>query len=152
MDSHRQIVLLEACLGHLYELAGIHKVGVGHARSIEQDIRRVQQCLKDLRAATAGGEPAEDRDRWVDDIIAAYESLGGISGHKALYDRVRRIRQSAGRSLPPHFKSLVRQTLQAHCSGSRQYRGQPDLFVCLSPGQWALKSGANQPPVRALPQ
>ena len=42
--------------------------------------------------------------------------------------------------LPDNWQAEVRQTLQAHCSSSRQYRGRDDLFVYHEPGRWSCKA------------
>jgi hypothetical protein len=110
--------------------------------------------LEDLRPKTRTETHAElvqesdtsfsdDKERWVDDILAAFRLLGGSAKHQDLYRTVNALRLSAGRSWPEHAEEAIRQTLQTYCSDARQYRGGLDLFKQLEPGEWALRDQGN---------
>jgi hypothetical protein len=142
MTLNSNVQVLENCLCHLSELAEIHVAGLGHAKHIERDMQRVERLLARLAPQRHALKPARSAaipERWVEDIVAAYRSLGGNASHGRLYAEVRRIRLAAGRSLPEHFESLVRQTLQSHCSSASQYKGGPDLFIWIRSGHWGLR-------------
>jgi len=87
-------------------------------------------------------ETLQDRDCecWADDLVVTYEQLHGQAPHAVVYRKMEELRKSAGRSWPKHAEELIRQTLQAHCAESSQYRGGPDLFRMIRPGLWGLKN------------
>ena len=80
-----------------------------------------------------------DACRWVDDLVTTYMQLGGTAHHSAVYRKMRQLRITAGRSWPENAEEATRQTLQAYCAESRQYRGGSDLFRMIRRGFWGLK-------------
>jgi hypothetical protein len=75
---------------------------------------------------------------WVQDIVSAYENLGGTSRYSELYDEVSRLR---GGELPPSWQAIIRQTIETHSSHSRNFKGN-DLFYSvggIGSGHWGLR-------------
>jgi hypothetical protein len=93
------------------------------------------KASQSIHAAT---EVSSD-ERWVDDLVAVYSQLGGKAAHSAVYRKMKETRLAAGRSWPDHGEEAIRQTLQAHCAESPQYRGGADLFRMVRRGLWELK-------------
>jgi hypothetical protein len=142
MNLRTDAGLLDACHRYLSELSEIHEVSFGNSRDVSRILDRIERRLSQLSAHSrpqAETSQPNASDHWVDDIVAAYGNLGGTASHRRLYVEVKAIRLAANRSLPRHWCSLVRQTLQAHCSQARQYGGGPDLFRWIRNGYWGLK-------------
>jgi hypothetical protein len=78
-------------------------------------------------------------NKWVDDVIAALRSLGGMAHLSQIYREILLVRPEA-----KHIDAVdetVRQTLQAHCNECRQYRGGPSFFQMRpdrGDGYWAI--------------
>lgn len=91
---------------------------------------------------------AEQKTRWVDDIIHALEDSGGEASLEELYERIQAIRSQP---LPATWDGTVRYTLQHHSSDSSIYRpGTADLFYSvegLGKGTWGLRDFTNVIPV-----
>jgi hypothetical protein len=71
-------------------------------------------------------------------LVWAMEKRGKMSNQR-IYASLKEVCAQHGRQLPDEWEAEVRQTLQAHCSTSPQYRGGPDLFVHHSRGLWSCK-------------
>jgi hypothetical protein len=80
------------------------------------------QLHEALHHAPSRVTPTCDDERWVDDIVTIYSQLGGRATHLRLYRKIKELRTAAGRSWPDHAEEAIRQTLQAHCAESSQYR------------------------------
>jgi len=91
------------------------------------------------------GAQVEDdvsKTRWVDDVARALREMNGLAPLSQIYQRVKSIRQSAGRSVPESLEATVRRTLEDHSSDSDNYREGPDLFRMpqgRGAGIWALR-------------
>jgi hypothetical protein len=81
---------------------------------------------------------------WRDDITAALEVID--TGHGAplqkIYDIVRRIRRTAGRSVPESLEATVRRTLEDNCAGSGNFRGIDVFYMPKGKGAgvWGLRT------------
>jgi len=83
----------------------------------------------------------DNDERWVDSVMEAIEILGGVAHLSKIYKKVFLLRTAAGQSQVEAHDETVRQTLQAHCSDCKQYKGGPSLFRLLGdrgPGYWGL--------------
>jgi MoxR-like ATPase len=82
------------------------------------------------------------KDRWVDHIVQALDSLGGQAKLSAIYARVEELRLTAGIPLPKNPKAVIRGRLEDHCSDADGYKDGRDLF-CMPKGKgagfWALR-------------
>lgn len=77
--------------------------------------------------------------RWVDDIIQAFENLGGTAEYSELYDEVREVREEP---LPKTWKAIVRNRVETHSSDSENFDGN-DLFYSvdgIGSGTWGLRN------------
>jgi hypothetical protein len=75
---------------------------------------------------------------WVQDIISAFENLGGTARYRELYEEVSRIR---GGELPESWQAIIRQSVESHSSHSRNFKGN-DLFYSvggIGSGHWGLR-------------
>jgi hypothetical protein len=75
---------------------------------------------------------------WIQDIVSAFENLGGTAHYGDLYEEVSRIRTS---ELPRSWQAIIRQSVESHSSHSRNFRGN-DLFYSvggLGSGHWGLR-------------
>lgn len=86
-------------------------------------------------------EEVQSSSRWVDEIIKAFEALGGKAKLSELYEY---IEDTTSRDLPETWDATVRYTIQIHSSDSDTYRGGRDLFRRLGRGYWALKDYVNE--------
>ncbi|PSC03811.1 hypothetical protein SLNSH_17020 [Alsobacter soli] len=73
-------------------------------------------------------EALERQQAWADAVLTGLERLGGIAHLSAIYRETERIRRDAGYEILRSHEETVRQTLQAHSSGSPSFRGGYDLF------------------------
>ncbi|WP_429104392.1 HNH endonuclease [Aeromonas allosaccharophila] len=77
---------------------------------------------------------------WADDLVQAFENLGGQAELADIYDEIEKIRLN----LTPAWKSSVRERIQRHSSDSAAYNEKnPDLFYSLEGlgnGVWGLRS------------
>jgi len=83
---------------------------------------------------------------WIDEIIKAYEFLGGIAPYSKVY---KFIKENTSRKLPSSWKALIRGMVEAHSSASKNYKGKKDLFYPvdgLGKGLWALRSKIKDTP------
>lgn len=76
--------------------------------------------------------------RWIDDIVSAFQSLGGQAHLAAIYNEVEQIRRAAGRSIPSSLEATIRRTIEDHSSDSDNFRGE-DVFEKIGRGEWALR-------------
>ena len=80
--------------------------------------------------------------RWIDDVLAAFDVLGGRASYADLYKSVREIRAAAGRSLPASTDAIIRREVENHASQSDAFTHKDDLFEAplgLGAGVWALR-------------
>lgn len=92
--------------------------------------------------ATERAEQAGQKTRWIDDILVAFDTLGGQTSYADLYKAVREIRAAAGRSLPPSTDAIIRREVENHASQSDAFTNKDDLFEAplgLGAGVWALR-------------
>ncbi|QFS89030.1 MULTISPECIES: HNH endonuclease [unclassified Marinobacter] len=89
---------------------------------------------------------------WDEDIVRAFENLGGSANYDALYTEIERIRPN----LPESWKSVVRRRVQDLSSDSAGFKGGKDLFFSvegLGSGIWGLRSYlAETPKASDLPE
>lgn len=81
-------------------------------------------------------EEVQSFSRWIDEIVNAFESLGGKAKLPEIYEY---IRDTTVRDLPDTWDATVRYTIQIHSSDSDTYKGGRDLFRRLGRGYWALR-------------
>ena len=82
---------------------------------------------------------------WDEDIITAFENLGGIANYEELYSEIRKLREN----LPPTWKSVIRRRIQDLSSDSVGFKGSQDLFFSvegLGRGIWGLRSHLSETP------
>ena len=75
---------------------------------------------------------------WTNDIIRAFENLGGFAPYSKLYEEVRSLRKG---SLPESWKAIIRREVEMHSSDSDAFSGK-DLFYSVSgigKGIWGLR-------------
>ncbi|MEY9124823.1 hypothetical protein ABIA03_002086 [Bradyrhizobium yuanmingense] len=72
-------------------------------------------------------------------LVWAMERRGMMSLGE-IYHEIKTVCARHDRELPNEWEAEVRQTLQAHCADSRQYKGGDDLFVWHKPGYWSCKA------------
>jgi hypothetical protein len=75
---------------------------------------------------------------FVDYMIEAMQGRGAMHT-QSIYREVERVCDQRGRKLPLEWKSEIRQTLQAHCRGSKQWDGRDDFFVSHRRSYWSCK-------------
>jgi hypothetical protein len=87
---------------------------------------------------------------WVQDIVSAFENLGGKAKYRELYEEVSRIR---GNLLPQSWQGIIRQSVENHSSDSRNFKGN-DLFYSvggIGSGHWGLRDSVlRTPPAKDL--
>lgn len=76
--------------------------------------------------------------RWVDDVQASLEQLGGTASLHQIYKSVESRRRDGGRSVPKTLDATIRRTLEDHSSDSANFRGA-DLFAKVGRGRWAIR-------------
>ncbi|NEU96027.1 DUF262 domain-containing protein [Bradyrhizobium uaiense] len=79
---------------------------------------------------------------WRGDVCTALRNLGGRASLQNIYEQVRLVRATAGRSLPQSLEAIVRRTLEESCRETDSFKDQEDLFVMPSgkgAGIWALR-------------
>jgi hypothetical protein len=82
-------------------------------------------------------------DKWLSDVVAALEDLGGEASLSELYDEVKRIKASRGEVYPQDGNPIVRRSLENFCAESDAYLDSYDLFrMSQGKGQgvWRLNS------------
>lgn len=65
---------------------------------------------------------------WREDVEQALRSLGGKADLARIYNAVRALRASAGRSQPRNLEAVVRKELEMNSSDSEVFQGGRDLF------------------------
>jgi hypothetical protein len=96
--------------------------------------------------------PEASGGTWRDDIALALESIdvGDGAPLQKIYDTVRKIRRTSGRSEPESLDATVRRTLEDNCSDSENFRGI-DVF-CMPKGKgagvWGLRSKRSGMPAK----
>jgi hypothetical protein len=68
-------------------------------------------------------------------LVWAMESRG-VMNTQAIYRGVKSYCERFSRKLPPEWKAMIRQTLQAHCSSRPQYDGGRNIFVYHGRARW----------------
>lgn len=82
-------------------------------------------------------------DKWLSDVVAALQNLGGEASLNELYDEVKRIKTSRGEAYPLDGNPIVRRSLENFCAESDAYLKSYDLFrMSRGKGQgiWRLNS------------
>jgi hypothetical protein len=143
MSRIQEAALAERALSNVDQLLTNYNLG-DQIESALPLLHRHRCMLVQLRNAlysTCGGKAAENADeRWVDDLVTTYRQLGSQAPHMLVYRKMKELRVTEGRSWPEHAEEAIRQTIQAYCAESPQYRGGPDLFRMVRPGLWRLKT------------
>jgi len=73
--------------------------------------------------------------RWLDELKAAFDTLGGAARYSDLYEYVAR---TTNRALTAEWKATVRRTIEDHSSDSLNHRAE-DVFKKLGHGHWGLR-------------
>ena len=76
---------------------------------------------------------------WIQDIVSAFENLGGDAQYSQLYEEVSRIRSG---ELPQSWQAIIRQSIETHPSDSDNFKGTSDLFYSvggIGSGHWGLR-------------
>lgn len=84
---------------------------------------------------------------WRDDVRGALATLGGTASLREIYVEVRKIRLSAGRSLPLNTDAIIRRELEYNSSDATAFTGSRDWFRAvegIGGGKWALRKGAGE--------
>lgn len=76
--------------------------------------------------------------RWIDDVVSAFEALGGEASLEQIYKQVRSQRIKGNRSRPKSLDAIVRRSIEEQSSDSESHKG-PDLFVHVDRGVWKLR-------------
>jgi len=79
---------------------------------------------------------------WRDDVRQALEMLGGAASLREIYAEVRKMRLSAGRSLPLNTDAIISRELEYNSSDAREFTGSRDWFRAvegIGGGKWALR-------------
>ena len=135
MSRVQEAALAERALSNVDQLLNNYDLG-GQIESALPLLHRHRCTL-----VTRGGKAAENADeRWVDDLVTTYRQLGSQAPHMLIYRKMKELRVTEGRSWPEHAEEAIRQTVQAYCAESPQYRGGPDLFRMVRRGLWRLKA------------
>jgi Mrr N-terminal domain len=93
--------------------------------------------------------PDASSTTWRDDIERALDVLdrGGGAGLHQIYEAVRKIRKTAGRSVPTSLEATVRRTLEDNCSNSENFRGIDVFYMPQGKGAgiWGLRRKRQSP-------
>ncbi len=77
--------------------------------------------------------------RWVDDIREALIEIGGEANLQAIYQIVEMKRKAAGRTTPKSLDATVRQSIEAHCPTSDNYKkGNGKYFAHVARGRYRI--------------
>jgi hypothetical protein len=142
MSITNETALLERAISEIERLLSNYDF-CGQIESALPLLRQHHHTLTTLgNALLPSGRTTDIRayKRWVDDLVVAYQKLGGQAPDSDVYRVMKHLRQSEGRSWPRRAKAAIRRTRQAHNVESLQYRGGADLFRMLQPGHWRLKN------------
>lgn len=77
----------------------------------------------------------DEQIRWVDEIVEAFERLGGAARYVDLYEL---IEFTTMRELTKEWKATVRRTIEDHSSDSANFRAA-DVFEHIGHGHWKLR-------------
>ena len=100
---------------------------------LEKAVQAIVDSASEGTRQTEGKIPT-----WINDIVKAFENLGGIAPYSKLYEEVRRLRKG---SLPESWKAIIRREVEMHSSDSEVFSGK-DLFYSASgigKGIWGLR-------------
>lgn len=95
----------------------------------------------------AGCQSPAQRHLWRHDVRAGLQSLGGFGHLKDIYEAVRFIRRTNGRSVPTNLEAIVRRELEYNSSDAGVFQGKRDWFHSvdgIGSGVWAIRDGANE--------
>lgn len=111
----------------------------------EGEIRRRSGRLRQSGERKMQTVQVEGKTRWCDDVSNALRDLGGNARLSKIYQKVREIRESAGRSTPKSLEEVVRKELEMRSSDSEVYdadRGEDwfEMAEGKGSGIWALRS------------
>ena len=76
---------------------------------------------------------------WLEDVITAYQRLGGVAHYSAVYEEIEKIRPE----LPESYKAIIRRTVETYSSDSEAFSGKEDIFYSvegIGKGVWGLRS------------
>lgn len=146
--------LLKRCRNHVAQLIEIHNGSGTWRPDLFSDLRQLDALRNGSRRTverTHWNHAAPNAIRWVDDIVASLEALGGTAHLTSIAQECVRRRKEAGRSVPRNFEAVIRDTLHAHSSDAAKfhYEGSntQDLFKKESSrgrGWWSLRSKPNR--------
>ena len=77
---------------------------------------------------------------WLEEVINALESLGGVAHYSEIYDY---IEKNTSRDLPSSWKDIIRKIIEDHSSDSNNFKSKKDIFYSvkgLGKGVWGLRS------------
>ncbi|MDE9450961.1 hypothetical protein J3R80_10835 [Aliiroseovarius sp. Z3] len=106
---------------------------------------RPTQIKKDLKSHNYGKESAPmlqvpvGKIRWIDDVVAALQTLNGQATLHRIYTQVEKQRSEARRTLPKNLQAIVRRSLEEQSSDSEAFKGRDDLFEHVRRGEWRLR-------------
>lgn len=72
--------------------------------------------------------PQLGKVRWVDDIRAALLGLGGEADLATIYQVVEQVRRDGGRTIPKSLDATIRQSIEAHCPTSDNFRENNEKY------------------------
>ncbi len=77
---------------------------------------------------------------WLEDIIVAYNNLGGEAHYSKLYAEVEGIRSKNGDSWPKSARATIRKEIEAHSLDSENFRGKNVFYKArdVGAGVWGL--------------
>lgn len=79
---------------------------------------------------------------WSSDVETAMKRIAGPANYEEIYETVREVRLSQGRSWPSTAESVVRREIQEASSDSKSWKGLKDSFTSvngLGKGIWAIR-------------
>jgi len=98
-----------------------------------------QRYKEEDKMADRWNAPQLGKLRWVDDIRSALLEEGGEADLAVIYRVAERIRKDGGRSTPRSLDATVRQSIEAHCPTSGNYReGNGKYFEHVGRGRYRL--------------
>ena len=142
MLSTQELALLRRCGDHVHELIELYESSGDKRPDLFSDLNRIDGLIGTSYRGTHA-----DGTRWVDDVVAALEALGGKAHLSSITRECIRCREEAGRSVTRNSDATVRDTLHAHSSDAAKFHygvaRNDDLFsreYALGLGWWSLRS------------
>lgn len=141
MLSNPALVLLKCCRNHVAQLIEIHDGSGTRRPDLFHDLRQIDALTTPYLPASQHGV------RWVDDVRATLEFLGGTAHLSEITAECIRRRRESGRSVPRNSDAIIRDTLHAHSSDAAKFyyvgSNTQNFFRrehTSGPGWWSLRS------------